>query len=142
MHYYLNTAITLLFALTFSPSFLGQFEPRSVQPQTNPERTRNFRSFADWCLNKNSISEAQKRTVEVLLREAKTSDCYQANEKLSNLTKLILSGKFLSGSVIEGELTDLTEAEKTNLFKMNQISDLSPLSQLTNLTSLSLDNNQ
>jgi internalin A len=90
-------------------------KPLVGQAQTAQDRTRNFRSFADWCLNKDSLSEAQRHTVEVLLQEAGTSDCYAANETLSHLTELNLSSK--------------------------NISDISPLSELTNLTDLDLSGN-
>ena len=79
------------------------------------EQTEAFSSFNKWCLNKNSIADSARHTVEVLLEEAGTQDCYAAGEKLANLTELSL--------------------------ERNQIADIRPLSRLTNLTALSLDDN-
>jgi Leucine-rich repeat (LRR) protein len=69
------------------------------------------RTFADWCREKASLSPEAKHTVEVLLKQAGTTECDAANQKLSSLTELNLGG--------------------------NQISDIKPLQSLTNLTSLS-----
>ncbi len=67
------------------------FSPTRVQAQTvehlvvKPNQSDNFSNFADWCFHKDSLSQQQRHTVEVLLAEAQTSDCNQANEILSNL---------------------------------------------------------
>ena len=58
----------------------------------------------------------RNHTIDVLLREAGTQDCNQADNRLSNLSTLDLNN--------------------------NQIADLKPLSSLTNLTRLGLNNNQ
>jgi hypothetical protein len=72
-------------------------------------------TFTEWCQQKANLSQQTRRTVEVLLQVAKTQNCSQANQTLTNLTSL-------------------------SLWK-NQISDIKPLSNLTNLTSLSLGEN-
>jgi Leucine-rich repeat (LRR) protein len=69
------------------------------------------RTFADWCRQKADLSPEAKHTVEVLLKEAGTTECDAANQKLSSLTGLDLDN--------------------------NQISDIKPLESLTNLTVLS-----
>src|SRR4028118_1497535 len=74
------------------------------------------RTFADWCRQKADLSPEAKHTVEVLLKEAGTTECDAANETLSSLPGLVLDN--------------------------NQISDIKPLESLTNLTELFLDNNQ
>jgi len=74
------------------------------------------RTFADWCRQKADLSPEAKRTVELLLKEAGTTECDAANQTLSSLTQLLLDN--------------------------NQISDIKPLESLTNLTMLFLDNNQ
>ena len=74
------------------------------------------RTFADWCRQKADLSPEAKRTVEVLLQKAETTECDAANQKLSSLTELNLDD--------------------------NQISDIKPLESLTNLIVLVLDNNQ
>jgi internalin A len=75
------------------------------------------RTFADWCREKDSLSPEAKHTVEVLLEEAETTECDEANQILSSFTEL-------------------------SLYNNNQISDIKPLQSLTNLTYLSLINNQ
>ena len=74
------------------------------------------RTFADWCRQKADLSPEAKRTVEVLLQKAETTECEAANLKLSSLTYL-----------------DLND---------NQISDIKPLESLTKLTVLSLYSNE
>jgi len=81
----------------------------------NQETTTN-RHFVDWCLNKDSLSPQTRHTVDVLLQKADTTDCKQADNKLSFLSELDLN--------------------------KNQIADLKPLSSLTNLKGLSLKKNQ
>ncbi|MEW6497808.1 MAG: leucine-rich repeat domain-containing protein, partial [Cyanobacteriota bacterium] len=128
-------------------------EPQQIKPTT-------FNSFADWCLHKNSLSEAARHTVEVLLEEAGTSDCNKAEWILLNCTMLNLSDNEITDlSPLSGltnltqlyltgnEITDLSPLSGlTNLTQLylnyNQINDLSPLSGLTNLTQMYLDNNQ
>ena len=80
------------------------------------KETTTLRSFADWCLNRESLSPDAKHTVEVLLQKAGTNQCDRASKQLSTLTELSLS--------------------------FNEISDLKPLSNLTNLTALDLWDNQ
>ncbi|MEP0751397.1 leucine-rich repeat domain-containing protein [Trichocoleus sp. Lan] len=101
-------------------------------------KTTTFNSFADWCLHKNSISEAARHTVEVLLEEADTWDCYEADLILSYCTELDLSSnRIIDLNPLSG-LTNLTQLYLNN----NWITDLSPLSGLTNLTHLYLGNNK
>src|SRR4028119_2277240 len=63
------------------------------------------RAFADWCRQKADLSPEAKRTVELLLEEAKTTECDAADRELSSLTVLFLLD--------------------------NQISDIKPLESLT-----------
>jgi hypothetical protein len=72
-------------------------------------------TFTEWCQQKANLSQQTRRTVEVLLQVAKTQNCGQANQTLTNLTELSLAE--------------------------NQISDIKPLSNLTNLTWLDLEGN-
>src|SRR4028118_1747991 len=74
------------------------------------------RTFADWCREKDSLSPEAKHTVEVLLRQAGTTECDAADRTLSSLTELDLENY--------------------------QISDIKPLASLTNLTLLHLGYNQ
>jgi internalin A len=131
----------------------------SEQP---PNQPMTFDSFADWCLNFDSLSTEAKRTVEVLLHRSGTSDCHEAEQILSSRTNLRLSLNNISDFDLSPLqiLTHLTtlylgENQISNLSPLktlshlttlhlndNQISDLSPLQSLTNLTTLNLRNNQ
>jgi internalin A len=82
------------------------------------------RTFADWCRQKADLSPEAKHTVEVLLKEAGTTECDAANQKLSSLTAL-------TSTTIKSATSNLESL--TN----NQISDIKPLESLTNLTVLS-----
>jgi internalin A len=44
------------------------------------------KTFGDWCREKGALSPETKHTVEVLLKEAGTTECDAANRKLSSLT--------------------------------------------------------
>lgn len=94
-------------------------------------------SFEEWCQQKASLSAEARKTVEVLLEEADTTDCELAANNVSSRTELNLSGN---------EITDLRRmAGLTNLTKLylsyNQITDISPLARLTNLYELNLTGN-
>ncbi|MEP0798282.1 leucine-rich repeat domain-containing protein [Trichocoleus sp. DQ-A3] len=124
-----------------------------------PNPTRNFTAFADWCRHRDSLSDEEKHTVEVLLKHAGTDDYDEANEillscteldlrlneisdlkplsSLTNLTSLTLNCKISDLK----PLSSLTKLTYLNLYE-NLISDLKPLSPLLNLTDLSLDCNQ
>jgi len=96
------------------------------------------RTFADWCRQKADLSPEAKHTVEVLLKEAATTECDAANQKLSSLTALNLYDRKISDIKPLESLTNLTHLYLAN----NQISDIKPLQSLTNLTGLYLANNQ
>ncbi len=74
------------------------------------------RTFADWCRQKADLSPQAKYTVEELLKQAETTECDVANQRLSSANALFLWD--------------------------NQISDIKPLESLTNLRYLFLDNNK
>ena len=98
----LSLVATTIFILT-----LGFYTPKVTAAPTKTPKT-----FTEWCQQKASLSKETRRTVEALLKVAKTQNCSQANQTLTKLTTLYL-----------GE---------------NQISDIKPLSNLTNLTFLDL----
>ena len=54
------------------------------------------RTFADWCRQKADLSPEAKHTVEVLLKQAETTECDAAYLKLSSLTELDLTNNLLS----------------------------------------------
>jgi Leucine Rich repeats (2 copies) len=101
------------------------------EQQPNPA---NFSSFTDWCLHKDTLSEAARHTVEVLLKEAGTSDINTANRILSRRNGLKLDDKQISDITPLQSLTNLTELK----LECNEISDITPLQSLTNLTHLTL----
>ncbi|MEG4291571.1 leucine-rich repeat domain-containing protein, partial [Microcoleus sp. D2B6] len=96
------------------------------------------RTFAEWCRQKADLSPEAKRTVEVLLQKAETTECDAANLKLSSLTVLVLDNNQISDIKPLESLANLTFL---NLIA-NQINDIKPLESLTSLTVLFLDNNQ
>src|SRR4028118_1628679 len=98
----------------------------------------SIRTFADWCREKDSLSPEVKHTVEVLLREAGTTECDAADRTLSSLTELDLENSQIGDIKPLASLTNLT---LLNL-GYNQISDIKPLASLTNLTQLGLSNNK
>src|SRR4028119_1517820 len=95
-------------------------------------------TFADWCRQKADLSPEAKRTVEVLLQKAETTECDAANQKLSSLTGLNLSSNEISDIKPLESLTNLTLLNLSS----NEISDIKPLESLTNLNLLDLRNNQ
>jgi internalin A len=108
-----------------------------TMPAQKPNQN-NFTSFADWCLHKDSISEAARHTVEVLLEVAGTSEGDRANEILLSRTELDLR---------HNQIVDLSPLSvfanlKYLYLSKNQIADLSPLFLLTNLEDLYLSENQ
>ncbi|MEG4282816.1 leucine-rich repeat domain-containing protein [Microcoleus sp. A006_D1] len=106
--------------------------------EQQPKISINLSNFADWCKHKDSLSEAARYTVEVLLKKAGTSDIYEANQILSSSNNLDLEANQISDITPLQFLTNLTDLALYN----NQISDITPLQSLTNLTKLYLDNNQ
>ncbi|MBE9183527.1 leucine-rich repeat domain-containing protein [Microcoleus sp. LEGE 07076] len=115
----------------------GNNKPSALVADRQPRNSG--RTFADWCRQKASLSPEAKYTVEALLKEAGTTECDPANQKLSSLTQLNLG--------VERQISDLKPlASLTNLTGIwlngNQISDIKPLASLTNLDWLYLNGNQ
>jgi len=104
--------------------------------ETQPGNSR--RTFADWCRQKADLSPEAKRTVELLLKEAGTTECDAANLKLSSLTKLDLNNNQISDIKPLESLTNLTDLRLGD----NLLSDIKPLESLTNLDRLFLNNNR
>ena len=103
--------------------------------QTQPGNSR--RTFGDCCRQKADLSPEGKHTVEVLLKEAGTTECDVANRKLSTFTELNLGRTEISDIKPLQSLTKLTEL---NLIE-NNIGDIKPLASLTQLTFLDLQSN-
>jgi hypothetical protein len=126
----------------------------------NINNPANIQSFEKWCEQKNDLISETKKTVDLLLNVAGTTNCKKAMYKLQRLRSLFLVSEgitdlqplsnltnltelFLSGNQIKdiNPLTKLTNLKTLNL-SFNQISDVKPLSDLTNLTELVLTANQ
>ncbi|MEG4014609.1 MULTISPECIES: leucine-rich repeat domain-containing protein [unclassified Microcoleus] len=105
---------------------------------SKPQPTKSERTFADWCRQKADLSPETKHTVDVLLKEAGTTDCDAANQKLSLLTDLFLIDNNIGDIKPLASLTNLTVL----ILIGNKISDIKPLESLTNLKHLVLSNNQ
>src|ERR671932_743420 len=96
------------------------------------------RTFADWCREKDSLIPEAKHTVEVLLEEAETTECDEANQILSSFTELSLYNNNQISDI--KPLAFLTKLTRLELYT-NQIRDIKPLASLTNLRYLTLYNN-
>ena len=97
-----------------------------------------FPTFSEWCTRLSQVSTAQRHTIEVLLQQAKTQDCQQAEQILSSQPSLSLGQQQLSDL---SPLASLTHLKHLNLIG-NQITDLRPLAALNQLTFLLLTDNQ
>jgi internalin A len=109
-----------------------------MSEQQEQKSSINFSNFADWCKHKDSLCEAARHTVDVLLKYAGTSDIDEANRILSSSNELNLRNAPISDITPLQSLTNLTSL----CLGWNQISDITPLQSLTNLTSLDLFYNQ
>src|SRR4028119_2101330 len=132
-HMILQKSIALTFCVLLALSGNGVSPKAAAETRSGNSR----RTFADWCRQKADLSPEAKHTVEMLLKEAGTTECDAANQKLSSFTALGLSDNSISDIKPLESLTNLTFL----LLENNRISDIKPLQSLTNLTSLRLDNN-
>ncbi|MBO1059010.1 MAG: leucine-rich repeat domain-containing protein, partial [Dolichospermum sp. JUN01] len=118
-----------LVAATIFTLTLGFYTPKVTAAPIKTPKT-----FKEWCQQKASLPQETRRTVEALLKVAKTRNCSQANQTLTKLTTLDLSVNQISDIKPLSNLTNLTSLSLWG----NQISDIKPLSNLTNLTTLYL----
>lgn len=114
---------------------LGLPQASLAQSEAN---SQTFKTFQDWCLNRQQLSPEAKRTLDVLLQKVGTSNCDRANQMMAEQKMLDLSTFLLSDlSPLQG-LTQITVLKLRN----NHISDLTPLQSLTNLEELDLSYNK
>ena len=106
----------------------------AIAAETQPEN----KTFGDRCRKKASLSPEARHNVEVMLKEAGTTECDAANRKLSSLTELTLDNNKISDIKPLQSLTNLIGIGLNN----NEISDIKPLQSLTNLIALSLGKNK
>ena len=83
------------------------------------------RTFADWCREKDSLSPEAKHTVEMLLKEAGTTECDAANQKLSILTELDLNNNEIS-DIKPLESLDISQKEMVDRALLNYNGILPP----------------
>jgi Leucine-rich repeat (LRR) protein len=132
-HNYLNKKI-LLFTSSLFFNLVILFSQSTMAQQAE---TNDFKTFEDWCKNKDSLAENVKHTINVLLEKARTSDCSFANSKLSNARFINLNGNAISNLLPLSSFINLTKLDLNN----NKVVDIQPLEKLTNLTELSISDN-
>src|SRR4028119_648427 len=54
------------------------------------------KTFGDWCREKASLTPEAQHTIEVLLQQAETTNCAEANERLSTIEELQLDENKIS----------------------------------------------
>jgi internalin A len=82
---------------------------------TSAQSNTTFKTFTDWCKNKEHLTPEAQHTIEVVLKTARIEDCDRVGDLLTRLTELKLSHR--------------------------DIKDISPLATLTHLTVLDLSLN-
>ena len=125
--------LTSIYCFSFSPIMVLT---ESAKAQDVSYET--FKTFQDWCENKDSLSKEIRQTVDILIEKAKTSDCKLANEKLSNYRDLNITNRGISNLLPLISFSNLT---RLNLNK-NQIVSIQPLEKLTKLTELGISDNR
>jgi internalin A len=123
-----------IIALVSGLTFLLQAMPAMAAPS----QQQKTKTFAQWCQQKDAVPAATKLTIDLLLKEAGTQNCQQADSYINSLTEINLSGKGLSDLQPLSSFTKLTGL----YLDSNKISDLKPLAGLTKLIGLQLSNNK
>jgi internalin A len=121
-----------IIALFSLPTFFLSVVPAKSNPNIITK------SFTQWCLQKDTTPAETRRTIEVLLKKAGTTDCKKADHNLSAMRRIDLYDSQISDLKPLAGFHDLTWLILSN----NQISDLQPLSTLTSLSHLFLSNNK
>ena len=92
--------------------------------------------FLEQCLSSAQLSPDVRYTIDILLEEAETDDCYQASHWLERAEVLNLPGRGIIDLTPLSGLRNLKELYLTG----SDIRDISPLSSLTELRVLALNN--
>lgn len=100
-------------------------------------QTKSYNSFIENC-NSNDTDNESLHTVNVIMRILNTTNCDEANTKLSNKTILNLSGKNISSLKPISNLFSLKFLDISN----NKIQDLSSISNLNLLEELIIRGNE
>ena len=109
------------FAIAIFTLTLGLYTPK-----VTAETTETPGTITEWCQQKANLPQETRHTVELLLKFAKTQNCNQANQTLTNLTSISLNNDQISDIKPLSSLTNLTRLS----LGVNQISDIKPLSNL------------
>lgn len=125
--------ITAIAVYPYIQKFLGETIQQNAQ-NTTPGK---ISTFTDWCLQKAAIPPDAKHTINMLLKQASTQNCQQANSILSSRQSLSLSKSKIVDISPLSFFKNLTLLDLSN----NQIENLTPLSSLTNLKLLNLNQN-
>lgn len=122
------------FAIVSNVAYLAQ----ASSHQGLNHQMLNHQTFNQWCLQRSELPEATAHTIQVLLREAQTDNCEEADAFLSQQTRLDLSDRRLS------DLRPLAFFPQTQtlILANNQITDITPLGTLSQLQTLMIGNNQ
>ena len=125
--------LTFIFCFSFNPII---FLTESAKAQDVSYDT--FKTFDDWCGNKDLLSKEIRHTIDVLLEKANTSDCKLASKKLLSYRGVNISYSGISNLL---PLSSFTSFTKLNI-SYNQITDIKPLGKLVNMTELAIGFNQ
>jgi internalin A len=152
-HYILKSIAALIVV-----SSVGSLELSSMIAL--PQTPLQPKTFAQWCQNQKSFITAIRKTIDVLLQTANTTDCQLADTKLQSLTELNLNFRGLTNIeplasfynlnklyLLGNDIWDLRPLAKlNNLLELdlgiNGVQDIEPIGDLTNLTTLNLAGNQ
>jgi internalin A len=106
--------------------------------QSVPSVQSKTQTFAQWCQQKNSVLAATRLTIDLLLKQAGTKNCKQADTKLNSLASIELYNDKISDLQPLSSLTNLTTLVMGEWGKLTSISDLQPLSRLNKLTHIGI----
>jgi internalin A len=96
--------------------------------------------FAQWCQQRNSVSAATRKTIDVLLKKVQTKECQLVDDRVKKVTSLTIENEQISDLRPLAIVTKLEFLHLSN--NRNRIDYLQPLSGLTDLNWLALPNNR
>jgi internalin A len=152
-HYTLKFIATLIIV-----SFIGA--PRLSDAKAISQTLTPPKTFTQWCQRQKSFITTIRKTIDVLLQTANTTDCQLADTKLQSLTELNLNFQGLTNIeplasfhnlkklyLLGNDLGNLQPLSKLNKLVeldlgINGIQDIEPIGELSNLTTLNLAGNQ
>ena len=94
-------------------------------------------TFLDWCLQYDELLEATQYSVQYLLENAETNDCYEASQTLTTQTALRNRGPSVQGDFRPfASLTAVTDIKVTLWVQSSTVVDFAPLNNLPALERL------